>query len=168
MTARVRDGITRSPHPQDSVRVDDFPQAGPGKMDWSAPGNCCVQQWPNLRVKQSFMSPCRPKLDWLHLHIARKFQGESWGSLLVRARSKKNVCLAFEGRLLFFYGRFLRVWLWKISWPPFCVEACAVCCSTDRQPFLSALPTPRFPVLTQELRGSCSGCLVLALGAPEF
>lgn len=111
VTARVRDGITRSPHPQDSVRVDDFPQAGPGKMDWSAPGNCCVQQWPNLRVKQSFMSPCRPKLDWLHLHIARKFQGESWGSLLVRARSKKNVCLAFEGRLLFFYGRFLRVWL---------------------------------------------------------
>lgn len=156
--------FTRSPHPQDNISVDNFPQTRPGEMDWAAPGNCRTQQWLDLRRKAGLCeglqasarlaSPpsCQPR--------PRKCRGRKpWAS------SKKAICLALESRILFLDGDFLRGVTENIL-TPYCVWN-PMHHSTSGQPQVPCLhpascPHPGAPT------GSRSVCLASESGSLSF
>ena len=100
----------------------NFPQAGPGEMDWAALGNCCAQQWPDLRREAVLHEAVHARARLASSPSCQPRPRESHGGkptrVFCRARSKKNVCLALEGRIFFLYDGFLRVGLPKINLTP--------------------------------------------------
>lgn len=106
------DGTTRSPCPQDSIRVGDCPQAGSGRMDWAAPGNCWAQRQPDLRCEAGLRVSLQERATLALPTRCQQGLLEWWGErtrAVCRAISKKGACLALECSILFLYGGFLSV-----------------------------------------------------------